>query len=75
MLVIRLSQTGKRDDRKYRVVVSDKRNKRDGKIIARLGFFDPKTKKFVIDKKTLNSWMAKGAQASFGLRKLLEKNI
>jgi len=39
-VVIRLSRTGKRGERKFRIVVKEKRSKRDGKAIETLGSFE-----------------------------------
>lgn len=38
-VVIRLSRIGKKGERKFRVVVKEKRSKRDGKAIENLGFY------------------------------------
>ena len=38
-LVIRLSKTGKKGERKFRVVVKEKRSKRDGGSIEILGWY------------------------------------
>ncbi len=39
-VVIRLSRTGKRGERKFRIVVKEKRSKRDGDSIETLGSFE-----------------------------------
>jgi small subunit ribosomal protein S16 len=65
-LVIRLSSTGKKGERKYRVVVKEKRSKRDGGFIAMLGWYQ-KTKdhsKKAIDMEKYNYWVKQGAQPS-----------
>ena len=41
MITIRLSRGGVRKKPFYHIVVSDRRNKRDGRSIERLGFFNP----------------------------------
>lgn len=65
-LVIRLTRTGKKGERKFRVVVKEKRSKRDGGFIDLLGWYekgkDGGTSK--IDKKKYDEWISKGAQPS-----------
>ena len=38
---IRLTRIGRHKDAIYRVVVSDSRSARDGRIIEQIGYFDP----------------------------------
>ena len=65
-VVIRLSRTGKKGERKFRVVVKEKRSRRDGDVIASLGWYtmgkDGGTKK--IDMEQYNYWLQKGAAPS-----------
>ena len=65
-LVIRLTRTGKKGERKFRVVVKEKRSKRDGGFIDMLGWYQ-KTKdnsKKQIDMEKFKYWVSKGAQPS-----------
>lgn len=65
-LVIRLTRTGKKGERKFRVVVKEKRSKRDGGFIDMLGWYQ-KTKdnsKKQINMERFNYWVSKGAQPS-----------
>ena len=41
MVTIRLSRVGTKKKPFYHVVVTDSRNKRDGRLIERLGFYNP----------------------------------
>ena len=41
MVVIRLSRGGSKGAPFYNIVVSDSRNRRDGRFIERLGFYNP----------------------------------
>ena len=41
MVTIRLSRGGAKKQPYYRVVVTDSRNRRDGRYIERVGFFQP----------------------------------
>ncbi|MEK7521387.1 MAG: 30S ribosomal protein S16 [Patescibacteria group bacterium] len=73
MLRIRLSQTGKKHDRKYRIVVGPQRSKRDGKIVANLGFWDPRENKLSLDMIAYAEWIKKGAQPADSVQKLAQK--
>ncbi|HSW88102.1 MAG TPA: 30S ribosomal protein S16 [Candidatus Saccharimonadales bacterium] len=75
-LVIRLARTGKRGERKFRVVVKEKRDKRDGKAMEYLGWYE---KRVTGEKKELNTerikyWLSVGAQTTPTMKKLLETN-
>ena len=72
-VVIRLSRTGKRGERKFRIVVKEKRSRRDGPAIETLGFLEkgPNGKK-KIDKERYQYWLTKGAKPSITVAKLLE---
>ena len=70
-LVIRLSRTGKRGERKFRVVVQEKRSKRDGGFIDMLGSYEkgPDGAK-KIDLEKYKYWVSKGAQPSQTLQEI-----
>lgn len=71
-LVIRLSRTGKKGERKFRVVVKEKHSKRDGGFIDHLGWYE-KSKdnmKKNIDMEKYNHWISKGALPSDTVREL-----
>lgn len=74
-VTLRLFRTGKKHVPSYRIVAIDKRNKRNGKYIEQIGFYDPMNDpyKLSIDKKKLDYWKGKGAVISGGFQKLLKK--
>jgi len=65
-LVIRLSRTGKRGERKFRVVVKEKRSKRDGGYLELLGWYEKSkdNSKKKINMERFNYWVSQGAQPS-----------
>lgn len=65
---------GKRKNPTYRVVVLDKRKKRDGSYIEKIGFYNPMSNPAQLDLDTerFEAWRAKGAEISEGMRKLLK---
>jgi small subunit ribosomal protein S16 len=73
MLKIRLARTGSKNSPSYRIVVSEKRTKRDNNNLVVLGFYDPKTKPATvkINQALLNSWLKKGAQLTPAVKKLI----
>jgi small subunit ribosomal protein S16 len=76
-LKIRLSRGGAKKRPFYRVVVADSRMPRDGRFIERLGTFDPlrnkdDTNRLVLDVERTKGWIAKGAQPTDRVARLLD---
>jgi small subunit ribosomal protein S16 len=65
---------GKKKQPTYRVVAADGRAPRDGRFIEILGHYDPRREPSVvkIDTEKADAWIAKGAQPTDRVRKLLE---
>ena len=77
MVNIRLSRGGSKKRPYYHIIVADQRNKRDGKHLERLGFFNPLStavdvENFRVDKERYDYWMAVGAQPSERVSKLVK---
>jgi small subunit ribosomal protein S16 len=72
MVKIRLTMFGRLKDPFYRIVVASERSKREGKPLEVLGFWNPKSKKLELDREKMKAWIAKGAQLTIGVKKLLE---
>ena len=70
---LRLTRIGGRKNPIWRVVAADQRAKRDGRVIEIVGHYnaqtDPST--IVLDEERARSWLARGAQPSNTVRKLL----
>lgn len=65
---------GKRGERKFRIVVKEKRSRRDGDYIALLGSYEMgKNGKKTIDMDQFKAWVAKGAIPSPTVSKIVEK--
>lgn len=75
MLRIRLSRTGKKKQASYRVVVANIESKRDGRVVERIGYFNPRTEplEYRIREDRALYWLSVGAQPSDAVRRLLEK--
>jgi small subunit ribosomal protein S16 len=70
---IRLRRTGTNKRPTYRVVVADSRAPRDGRFLEILGHYNPLTEPptVKIDRAKVQAWIAKGAQPSNTVRRLL----
>jgi small subunit ribosomal protein S16 len=68
MVTIRLARSGAKKRPFYHIVVTDSRNKRDGRYIERLGFYNPVATgqeiEVKIDHERMEYWLAQGAQTS-----------
>ena len=71
-ITVRLSRTGRKNLPSYRIVVCNTRDKRNGRYIDILGFFNPSMKpaQFKLDEKKLKEWRSKGALISDAVEKL-----
>jgi small subunit ribosomal protein S16 len=60
----------------YQIVVTDSRNRRDGRFIERLGFFNPVARgneeRLRLDRERIDYWLSKGAKASERVSNLLK---
>lgn len=75
MLRIRLSRVGAKRQASYRIVVADKEAKRDGAVVERIGYYNPRTDpiEFRLDEARALHWLSVGAQPSDPVRRLLVK--
>ena len=64
MVKIRLKRLGYKKNPTYRIVVINDSQKREGKPICELGYYNPKTKEMKLDKATALDWISKGAKPS-----------
>ena len=71
---IRLTRVGSKKNPIYRVVVADSRSPRDGRFIEIIGRYNPQTDPSTIelDETKVNEWLAKGAQPSDPVAKLIK---
>ena len=77
MVTIRLSRGGAKKKPFYHVVVTDSRNRRDGRYIERLGYFNPMAKGseqgLVLDIERIDHWIGQGAQTSDRVAQLVKQ--
>ena len=77
MVVIRLSRGGAKARPFFNIVVADKRTRRDGAFIERLGFYNPIAKGgeegLRVAQDRLTYWKSVGAQASPTVHRLIRQ--
>ncbi len=78
MVVIRLARSGAKKRPFFNVVVADARNRRDGRFVERVGYYNPvaaaNEKALVIDAERLAYWRSKGAQLSPAAARLVKQS-
>ena len=76
MVVIRLSRGGAKGRPFFNIVVADKRQRRDGGFIERIGFYNPIAKggeeRLRIAQDRLSYWVGVGAQPSDTVMRLVK---
>ena len=76
MVTIRMARGGAKKRPFYQIVVTDSRNRRDGRFIERVGFFNPVARgneeRLRIDRERVDYWLSQGAQASERVAGLLK---
>jgi small subunit ribosomal protein S16 len=77
MVIIRFARGGSKNRPFFNVVVADSRNRRDGRFIERIGFYNPVAKEDNPERMRLQMdrvvyWQEKGAQLSDAVAKLVK---
>ena len=76
MVIIRLARGGAKKTPFYNVVVADSRNRRDGRFIERVGFYNPSASANAeglrIDLERVAHWQNNGAQLSDTVARLVK---
>ena len=75
MLSIRLMRMGAKKKPFYRIVVAEKRTKRDGSFVDMVGYYNPcrEPVEFKLNRDRLEYWIERGAQPSDTVRSLIER--
>ena len=77
MVIIRLSRGGSKNRPFFNVVVADSRNRRDGRFIERVGFYNPLAAEgqegLRLELARVSYWQSKGAQLSDAVAKLVKR--
>ncbi len=72
---IRLRRVGRKGEARYRIVVAERREARDGRFVETLGHYQPRANPAVVvlDIEKARGWLAKGAQPSDTVRSLFKR--
>ena len=75
MVKIRLQRVGKKKAPFYHVVVADSISPRDGKIVEKIGTYNPMTEPATIelDNEKVAQWIKNGAKPTDTVKALIEK--
>ena len=75
MVKIRLQRQGAKKAPFYHIVVADSRSPRDGRIIEKIGSYNPMTDPatIVLDKEKVATWIKNGAQPTDTVKALINK--
>ncbi len=76
-VVLRLARLGKHKSPAYRVVATDKENKRDGKFLEVLGTYNPLTSPahVVLKEDRVKKWLSLGALPTLVVRSLIKRSF
>jgi small subunit ribosomal protein S16 len=75
-LIIRMRQQGANSRQRFRLVVTDSKNPRDGKYLEMIGWYNPfgaDDKNYFIDVPRVQFWLNNGAQISDRVKSLVER--
>ena len=79
MVVIRLARSGSKKRPFFNMVVADSRNRRDGRFVERVGYYNPSASGAAtglqINTERLGYWQSQGAQLSPTSARLLKQYI
>jgi small subunit ribosomal protein S16 len=78
MVVIRLARSGAKKRPFYNIVAADSRDRRDGRFIERIGYYNPvasgQEKGLVVNVERLAHWQGNGAQLSETVSRLVKQS-
>lgn len=74
MLKIRLKRCGRKKKPSYRIIVIPSREKRDGRAIEDLGYYNPISKNLSFNKERILERLKQGAQPTLTVKNFLIKS-
>ena len=73
MLKLRLKRVGRKRSPSYRLVIMENTCRRDGRAIDEVGYYNPISKKYSLEKKKIVRWLNCGAKPTETVLQLLKK--
>jgi small subunit ribosomal protein S16 len=76
-VVLRLARLGKHKSPAYRIVATDKQNKRDGRFLEVVGTYNPlfNPARVTLKEDLVKKWLGVGAQPSEVVRSLIKRSL
>jgi small subunit ribosomal protein S16 len=74
MLVIRFKKVGRKAQKTFRLIVTEKKTAPRGRPLEYLGWWNPYSKKGAFKQDKIKHWVSKGAQLSDTARAILAKH-
>ncbi len=76
MVIIRLARGGSKKNPFYTLVVTDSHSPRDGRVIERIGFYDPiaknKSERVRVSLDRAQYWLNNGAQLTYTVKRIIK---
>lgn len=73
MIKIRLKRFGKKREVSYRIVAMRAQDRRDGRPLEEVGFYNPRTDETRLDVPAIVKWLKEGAQPTKTVEHILKK--
>ena len=73
MIKLRLKRYGKKREASYRIVAMNSHDRRDGRPLEELGFYNPRTDEVRLEAEAISRRLQQGAQPTDTVRRILEK--
>lgn len=73
MIKLRLKRLGKKREASYRIVAMNDRDRRDGRPLEELGFYNPRADEVRFNEEAIKRRLEQGAQPTDTVRRLLVK--
>ncbi|MGI0488238.1 30S ribosomal protein S16 [Pantanalinema rosaneae CENA516] len=73
MIKLRLKRLGKKREASYRIVAMNSRDRRDGRPLEELGFYNPRKDEVRLDVPAIVKRLQEGAQPTETVRSILQK--
>ena len=74
MLKLRLKRNGRKRQPSYRLVIMENTNRRDGRPVDEVGYYNPITKESYLNEQKIKKWLNFGVQPTETVLQLLKKN-
>ncbi len=73
MIKIRLKRFGKKREASYRIVAMRAQDRRDGRPLEEVGFYNPRTDETRLDVPAIVKWLKEGAQPTKTVEHILKR--